>query len=226
LIASDGSFKNNVASLAVTSETHSFVSTLPGAQTIQRADLFGILSALWVTDPSVSTTIVTDSYSSKSIIEYLWSQRNMACQYSSPANKSILMSILDLLQERDLAGALTHIMWVCSHTGDASSSELQLNDKADMLAVEARRQLAPCQLSECKKHIDNFFFADKSCALIQSDMSSKLKKHFLDDELQTLADKAIKKKADHALSFFAPSSPGILTSFLNIVNVRKGNPIL
>jgi ribonuclease HI len=151
LIASDGSFKDNLASFAVKCNSHSFTSTLPGMQTIQRAELFGILAAIWVTDPLTSVTLVTDSYSSKSVIDSLWNQRLMPRRYACPANDSILSCILQLLEERERFGNETLISWIPSHsTGNDDKLEYLLNAAADRLATEAH----PIQVSECLRYMD------------------------------------------------------------------------
>jgi ribonuclease HI len=144
LIASDGSFKDDLASFAVKSDSHCFTSTLPGMQTIQRAELFGILAAIWVTDPLTSVTIVTDSYSSKFVIDSLWNQRLMPRRYACPANGSIVSCILQMLEERQRSGSETPICWIPSHTtGNDDKLEYLLNAAADRLATEARIQAHP-----------------------------------------------------------------------------------
>jgi hypothetical protein len=138
IVASDGSFKDSLASFAVKTEVHAFSSTLPGMQTIQRAELFGILAAIWVTNVNTPVTIVTDSYSSKSVFDSLWSQRLMPRKFACPANRSFLMSIIHLLEERELAGSSTSISWIPSHTsGNDDTVEYLLNAAADRLATKA-----------------------------------------------------------------------------------------
>jgi hypothetical protein len=132
VIASDGSYKDNLASFAVKCQSHSFLSTLPGMQSIQRAELFGLLAAIWITDLSTPLIIVTDSYSSKSVIDHLWNQRLMPRQCAFPANRSILLSIIQLLEERERSGSSTRICWICSHTTDNDDKlKYLLNAAAD-----------------------------------------------------------------------------------------------
>jgi ribonuclease HI len=158
LIASDGSYKDDHASFAVVTQNLQFSSTLPGRQTIQRAELFGIFSALWVTNPKSSVTVVTDSYSAKSIIGSTWSQRAMPRQFSNPANKSILSHIQELMQERHIAGSSTSLTWSPSHSGSLSLPEMILNDKADKLAGKARKENHLKQVFECNKYLERFLF--------------------------------------------------------------------
>lgn len=104
------------------------------------------------------------------------------------------------------------IKWVRSHT-DAQSPESVLNQKADMFAIQARQEQHPVRLNKCMNFVDNFLFRNEAGALVESDISHKVKSMFLQKVNTNAREKAIRKKANHALSFFDRHNGRIIPSF-------------
>lgn len=216
-IASDGSFKDDVAAFGVKCNSHAFSSTLPGLQTIQRAELFGILAAIYVTSVHKSVTVVTDSYSSKSIIDTIWSQQSMPRQHCSPANRSILLQIMGLLKERTSFGCTTEFLWIPSHTeGNEDKLEYLLNAAADRLANQARQAAHPPHVSECMDYVERFHFKDSSGCIIESDVSHRFKKFFAALHQAKAIKSALRKKPSSSLSYFQDNVPDVSKTLSNL----------
>jgi ribonuclease HI len=168
-IACDGSFDpdSHIAALGICSQSGaSWKSRIPGLQTIQRAELFGLLGALWVTKPEVSVTVFTDCLAVQSVVTNLFARRHMTKGFVNLANKSIIYQIVDLLDKRAACGLSTQVTWINAYTGLQTTIGYTLNDRADQLANEARG-IESVDFTECMKFVDRFFFRNEENHLVE-----------------------------------------------------------
>ena len=103
-------------------------------QTNQRAELTAIQRALEVAPKERDVQIVTDSQYSINCVEKWasgWKQKGWVTATGEPVkNRDLVQAILDLVEARKRAGAVTKFLWVKGHSKDAG------NTAADRLAVK------------------------------------------------------------------------------------------
>jgi ribonuclease HI len=171
-IATDGSFDitTNTAGIGVTDGVNTMFGPVPGKQSIDRAEAFGILTALQYVSrsaPSSPLKMWTDSRSTIDAINRAQDTgRYQPKLQKMISNHSIISSIVHELTKRSLRGIETQIEWVKSHTDACSHTEIQyvLNRMADHAAnlgrLAATTQASPppniC-IDECYEHLPSFY---------------------------------------------------------------------
>ena len=137
LLGTDGSVildegsKSRRASFAVVSPTETLAaSRIPGLQTINRAELFGILTALRLAPPNAPLTVVSDSRTSLDSILRLLPLESLFLHRLHFENDSLVRACARAIAAR---GAPTHLQWVPSHT-NAKDTLSSLNEAADAAA--------------------------------------------------------------------------------------------
>ena len=145
-IATDGSFESstNSAGTGVTcGDNNIWFGPIPGMQSIDRAEAFGILTAVHCVNLTkrTSCTIWTDSRSTIEAIQKVQDTSTFQPRLNKQiANHSIVSAIVNELCMQRQRGVVTNIEWVKSHTDVETHTDIQysLNRIADAAANKGR----------------------------------------------------------------------------------------
>ena len=139
--ATDGSFKDGQAGYGIFSATQNknLASTLPGKQSIDRAEAFAVLADL-LTTPAQTTQheIVIDSQSTiDAIYAFMQDGERDQRMYRTLANYSVVKAIGIEIQNIHARGGSVTLTKVKSHTGAQDTNSI-MNEHADHLAEQGR----------------------------------------------------------------------------------------
>ena len=137
--ATDGSFKDGTAGLGVFAINKRISSGIPGKQSIDRAEAFGVLADVLTSGGWGHKEILIDSQSTIQSIDALvggWGLSDPRVR-KKMANYSIIKSISDWITENAVHGFPTILTKVKSHTGCTDENSL-MNEGADTEAEVGR----------------------------------------------------------------------------------------